>query len=184
MNRVSVDSDNGLLLIRRQAIIWTNAGLLSIGPLRTKFSEIVFKLQNFYSRKCIWRCHLWDGSHFAQGGDEVALWLSPQWASARIGQPLGEYSRELIVTMFCLWNVYASVYCVVLIIVHDSGNRIDTTKHGSVFVCFVLVPWMTNCNLMQGNLSMYIKNQTSVTSIHHSPHGAAVIQLVIIESKY
>ena len=43
MNRVSIGSDNGLSPIRRQAIIWTNAGLLSIGPQGTNFSEILFK---------------------------------------------------------------------------------------------------------------------------------------------
>ena len=33
-------SDIGLSPIRRQAIIWTNAGILLIGPLETNFSEI------------------------------------------------------------------------------------------------------------------------------------------------
>ena len=40
MNRVSIGSDNDLPPIRRQAIIQTNAVLLSMGPLGTKFSEI------------------------------------------------------------------------------------------------------------------------------------------------
>ena len=47
MNRVSIGSDNDLSPIRRQAFIWTNAGLLSIGPLVAKFSEILIKIQNF-----------------------------------------------------------------------------------------------------------------------------------------
>ena len=33
-----IDSDNGLLPGRRQAIIWTNAGILLIGPLWTNFN--------------------------------------------------------------------------------------------------------------------------------------------------
>ena len=33
----------------RQAIIWTNADLLSIGPLATNLSEIRFKIQTFRS---------------------------------------------------------------------------------------------------------------------------------------
>ena len=33
------DSDNGLSPSLRQAIIWTNAGILLIGTLRTNFSE-------------------------------------------------------------------------------------------------------------------------------------------------
>ena len=36
----SIGSDNGLSPGRRQAIIWTNAGILLIGPLGTNFSEI------------------------------------------------------------------------------------------------------------------------------------------------
>ena len=37
----TIGSDNGLSPGRRQAIIWTNAGILSIGPLGTNFSEIL-----------------------------------------------------------------------------------------------------------------------------------------------
>ena len=43
VNRVSIDSDNGLSPIRRQAIIWTNTGLSSIAPSGTIFSEILAK---------------------------------------------------------------------------------------------------------------------------------------------
>ena len=44
-------SDNGLSPDRRQAIIWTNAGLLSIGPLRTYFSGNLIKIQQFSLKK-------------------------------------------------------------------------------------------------------------------------------------
>ena len=44
---IIIGSDNGLSPDRRQAIIWTNAGLLSIGPLRTYFSENLIKIQQF-----------------------------------------------------------------------------------------------------------------------------------------
>ena len=42
-----ISSDNGLSPGRRQAIIWTNAGILSIGPLGTNFSEILIGIQTF-----------------------------------------------------------------------------------------------------------------------------------------
>ena len=61
----------GLLLNRHQAIIWTNAGLLSNGPLGTNCSEVLIKLQNFPSQKCTWKYSLWKSSHFVQGGDEL-----------------------------------------------------------------------------------------------------------------
>ena len=40
-------SDNGLSPDQRQAIIWTNAGLLLIGSLGTNFSEILIEIQTF-----------------------------------------------------------------------------------------------------------------------------------------
>ena len=46
-----VGSDNGLSPGRRQAIIWTNAGILLIGPLGTNFSEILVGIQTFSFRK-------------------------------------------------------------------------------------------------------------------------------------
>ena len=46
-----IGSDNGLSPDRRQAIIWANAGLLSIGPLRIYFSENLIKIQQFSLKK-------------------------------------------------------------------------------------------------------------------------------------
>ena len=44
-------SDNGLSPGRRQAIIWTNAGILLIGPLGTNFSEISIAIEIFSFKK-------------------------------------------------------------------------------------------------------------------------------------
>ena len=50
-NLTIIGSDNGLSPERRQAIIWTNVGILSIGPLGTNFSEIVIEIQTFSLKK-------------------------------------------------------------------------------------------------------------------------------------
>ena len=42
-----IDSDNGLLPGRHQAIIWTNAGILLIGPLGTNLNEILIEIVTF-----------------------------------------------------------------------------------------------------------------------------------------
>ena len=47
----SIGSDNGLLPGRRQAIIWTNAGILLIGPLKANFSDILIEIQTFSFKK-------------------------------------------------------------------------------------------------------------------------------------
>ena len=46
-----IGSDNGLLPGRRQAIIWTNAGILLIRPLGTNFSEILIGIKIFSFKK-------------------------------------------------------------------------------------------------------------------------------------
>ena len=46
-NLTIIGSDNGLSPGRRQAIIWTSAGILLIGPLGTNFSEILIEILTF-----------------------------------------------------------------------------------------------------------------------------------------
>ena len=77
MNQV-IASDNGLSPILCQAIISSKAGLLSIGPLGTNFSEISIKILNSsFTKK-----HLKKSSAkwrpFCPGGDELR-YLQAQW---------------------------------------------------------------------------------------------------------
>ena len=46
-----ISSDNGLWPGRRQAIIWTNAGILLISPLGTNFNEILIEIWIFSFKK-------------------------------------------------------------------------------------------------------------------------------------
>ena len=48
-----IGSDNGLSPGRRQALIWTNAGILLIGPLGTNFSDILIRIQTFSFKKML-----------------------------------------------------------------------------------------------------------------------------------
>ena len=50
-NLTSIGADNGLSPSRRQAIIWTNAGILLIGPRRANFNDILIKIQQFAIKK-------------------------------------------------------------------------------------------------------------------------------------
>ena len=50
-NLTIIGSDNGFSPGRRQAIIWTNAVILSIGPLGTNFSEMLTKIITFSFKK-------------------------------------------------------------------------------------------------------------------------------------
>ena len=55
MNWVSISSGNGSSPVRRQAITQTNPDLLSFEPSGTNFSQIWINIQDFHSRKCIWK---------------------------------------------------------------------------------------------------------------------------------
>ena len=60
----AIDSDNGLSPVRCQVIIWTNAGLILIGPLGSYLSEIVIKAILF--KKKHWKCCLQNRSHLSR----------------------------------------------------------------------------------------------------------------------
>ena len=61
-------------MVWRQAIIWTNAELLSVTPLETNFSQVLFELQNFFIQEnafenVVWKvsASLENVSHFYLG---------------------------------------------------------------------------------------------------------------------
>ena len=53
-------SYNGLSPDRRQAMIWTNAGILLIGHLGTNFSEILFEIHTFSFKKLHLKISSWE----------------------------------------------------------------------------------------------------------------------------
>ena len=72
-----IDSDNGLSPGRRQAIIWTNAVILLIGPIGTYFNEFVIEIHTFLFLKI----HLkmssgkWRPSTFVRGRVRHDGWM-------------------------------------------------------------------------------------------------------------
>ena len=79
----SIGSDNGLSPGRRQAIIWTNAGILLIGALGTNVSEILVKIVHFHWRKCFWKCRLEKGGHLVSASMCWAIDLTSRWTEAQ-----------------------------------------------------------------------------------------------------
>ena len=73
VNWVSFGSDNGLSPNRHQAIILTNAGLLSIGPLGRSFNEILIKIQNFSFTKMHLKMSSAKWRPFCPGRDEFSV---------------------------------------------------------------------------------------------------------------
>ena len=69
---------NGPSLVQALTITWTNAGLFSIGPLGTSFSEIWIGMLSFSLKECIWKCRLPKWRAFRPGGDEL-MQLCPRF---------------------------------------------------------------------------------------------------------
>ena len=60
----NIGSDNGLSPGRRQAIIWTNAGILLMGPLGTNFGEFLIVIHTFSFNKMHLKMSSANGVHF------------------------------------------------------------------------------------------------------------------------
>ena len=115
----TIGSDNGLAPGRRQAISWTNAGLLLIGHLWTNFSEILIEIRIFSFKKM----------HFKES--------SAKWRSCCLGLH--------VLSLYCLLLKpsaisYISEYVVAL-------NKKNYQHYADdIFICILLRHW---CVLIQ-----------------------------------
>ena len=79
-----IGSNNGLSPGRRQAIIWTSAGILLSGPLGTNFSEILIEIQTFSLKEIRLKMSSAKWCPFCLGLN-VLIWLGhhhDQWTDA------------------------------------------------------------------------------------------------------
>ena len=77
VNYTATGSDNGLLPGRCEAIIWTNAGILLIGPLRKNFNEIlienyIFSFKKMYSQTS---GNLWPFCLSVNTGNTIGIYI-------------------------------------------------------------------------------------------------------------
>ena len=150
-NLTTIGSDNGLTPGRCQAIIWTNAGILLIGPLGTNFSEFVFDIHAFSFKKM----HL--------------KLSSAKWQPFCLGLNVLKFEQEWIITSYSLrgcnylpWasyqihNKFAGCACA-----GNAGNvsprrRLQRKQlvgdpgmpHGT---CVTHVPWCMSGSLTRGD---------------------------------
>ena len=77
VNLTIIGSDNGLSPGPRQAIIWTNAGILLIGPLGTNFSEILIDIHTFSFKKMHFKMSYGKWRQFSLGLNVLmVMWLA------------------------------------------------------------------------------------------------------------
>ena len=103
-NLTIIGSDNGLSPGRRQAITWTNVGILLIGPLGTNFSEMLIEIHKFSFKKIHlkmssgkWRpfcLGLNVLSHLCYARSQTRLWCLPIGTQTSGAAPIGTPNRR------------------------------------------------------------------------------------------
>ena len=92
-----IGSDNGLSPGRRQAIIWTNAGILLIWPLGTNFSEISIEILGLnaliHDEVISWGCFLY------------------YWPFVRVDPMATGQTIEEIVELPMIWDATTLIWC-------------------------------------------------------------------------
>ena len=112
-----IGSDNGLSPGRHQAIIWTNAGILLIGPLGTNFNENSIRIQTFSFKKMHLKMSSAKWHSFCRGlnllNNKGNLVTGYSAASAYACWFVVNHSILLWSFYFCLWHQIVSLSLVV-----------------------------------------------------------------------
>ena len=105
-----IGSDNGLLPGLCQAIIWINAGILSIAPIGTIFNEILIEIHIFHSRKSISKCCLENVSHLSrpQCVKNHHQWLGDKLLTKPMMIKMSNTSTGTMLLQ-CIYDMY--IYC-------------------------------------------------------------------------
>ena len=97
-NLTIIGSDNGLSPCRRQAIIWTNAGILLIRTSGTNFSEILGEIHSFSFSKMHLKMSSGKWRLFGLGLNVLIT-----WQGAKIVAPTIAVRRHVPVCWFSIW---------------------------------------------------------------------------------
>ena len=122
-----IGSDNGLLPGRRQAIIWTNARMLLIGPLGTNFSEILIGIQTFSFKKLHLKTSSAKWRLFCPGLNELMALQTTGCMTLQIALISDVISKCVMALQITLgWWYYKQIW------VHDITNDLDKWCHKQV----------------------------------------------------
>ena len=101
---------------RRQAIIWTNAGILLIWPLGTNFNEILIEIHTFSFKKMRLKCRpfclglsMLRGLVMLYDVDPGCLWMTPEPIISKVHRWPWSFSLVIIYLTMHLkitWAVY------------------------------------------------------------------------------
>ena len=149
-----IGSDNGLSPDRRQAIIWTNAGILLIRTLGTRFSGILSEIHRF----SFWKMHLKTSSAkwrpFCLGLNVLmspfgCQPVDPPASLVIINRIIYVYGF-LVVMMLLLYSILHCLYSVGIKITTTTTSETESTTHkGSVMGIFYVFVFLSLCQLLK-----------------------------------
>ena len=120
-NLTTIGSNNGLSPDRRQAIIWTNARILLIGPLGTNSSEILIEIHTFSFKKMYLKLSSAKWCLFRLGLN-VLIW----WKSCDIDAPPASDKYIIKMRTFPSWyvlSIFLLSYSAMLCPTHSGAER-------------------------------------------------------------
>ena len=146
VNKTTAGSDNGVEQNKRQDIIWTNVGLLLIRPLETKFSKILFKLQQVWCKKILLKFVVWQ---------KVDIFLS-----------LNVLTSNFLYTLWHFFNLLLLYLCAFPIWVRQLFNGwVSVQKYYCVMpkkMCYFCPNWKGFIHRMKAGSHVYVPNVVKV----------------------
>ena len=145
LNKLTIiSSDNGLSPARRQAIIWTNAGILSIGALGTNLSEIVIDIHRVSFMKMHLKMSPGKWHHFVSASMSLYNTTFPtMWYYTTITKAFHEtlllaWCYSVFVHLeHCLFGFYAHTSYFLLILGHKIRLNLDFYR-GYLFTFYII----------------------------------------------
>ena len=134
-----IGSDNGLSPERRQAIIWTNAGILLIGTLGTNFGEISIEIRIFSFKKMGSKVSSAKWRPFCLGVNELTGWYTWNW-------DMEAYATKGLWAHY--WKLAKICFDFILISMIKSGHIFEHSMTVSPGMLLVMT-WWYNCHLFQ-----------------------------------
>ena len=128
ISKLSSIGSNGLSPDRRQAIIWTNGGALSICTSETNLSKSWAKFIHFHSRKCIRKCRLRNGGNFAS----TSICNQPCVGYGSYGMTKGETETPVFTHSPALTSV------------KSYGQRVNPSWNSTYTYCLDTDYWQSN----------------------------------------
>ena len=168
VNRVSIGSDNGMSLIRRQTIILTNVGLLSFGPLGTNFSEILMKIQKFSLKKNASENIVCEMAVILSRGRWVDVVVSTGARASADTTSINTISRQTGPTLSAWWRHQIHTFSALLAICRIKSSDAELLMFS--LICARINGWVNN-------------RETGDLRRHHAHYDVTVMGLIWIPIK-